>query len=98
LVSDAIDAALHGLPAPEVQKRLTGFLKQIGANLVLDIGPARDLALCEAAAEFLGRCAEDSSSLAAQFTPPFRACMLKVMYSCISQFIYSFNFLNSTEY
>lgn len=49
--------ALHGISASEVQARLTTALRRIGVAAVLDIGVAREMALAEAAEEFMQRCA-----------------------------------------
>ncbi|KAI8476839.1 MAG: iron hydrogenase [Monoraphidium minutum] len=48
-------AALHGLTAADVQARLTTALRRIGAAAVLDTGVGREMALAEAAEEFLAR-------------------------------------------
>ena len=48
-------AALHRLPPPDCAARLATFLRGLGARAVLDVSEARDLALVEAAEEFVGR-------------------------------------------
>ena len=48
-------AALHGLPAAECGASLAAFLRQLGVRAVFDIAAARQLALAEAAAEFVQR-------------------------------------------
>lgn len=48
-------AALHGLPAADCAARLATFLRQLGVRAVFDIAAARQLALAEAAAEFVQR-------------------------------------------
>lgn len=53
--SRAALAALHGLPPAAAQARLTAFLKALGVRTVLDAAAGRDLALLEAAAEFVAR-------------------------------------------
>ncbi|KAK9826721.1 hypothetical protein WJX81_001163 [Elliptochloris bilobata] len=53
--SRAALAALHGLPPAAAQARLAAFLKALGVRMVLDASAGRDLALLEAAAEFVAR-------------------------------------------
>lgn len=53
--SRAALAAFYGLPPGQAQRRLAGFLKGLGVRAVLDAGAGRDLALLEAAAEFVER-------------------------------------------
>lgn len=48
-------AALHGLSAADCAARLATFLRRLGARAVFDIAAARQLALAEAAAEFVQR-------------------------------------------
>ena len=48
-------AALHGLSAADCAARLATFLRCLGARAVFDIAAARQLALAEAAAEFVQR-------------------------------------------
>ncbi len=49
-------AAVHGITPMEVQARLTAFFKSLGVAAVLDIADAREVALSEAAQEFVDRC------------------------------------------
>jgi hypothetical protein len=53
--SRAALAAAHGLGPAAAQARLAAFLKSLGAAAVLDAAAGRDLALLEAAAEFVQR-------------------------------------------
>ena len=53
--SRAALAAAHGLGPAAAQARLSAFLKSLGAAAVLDAAAGRDLALLEAAAEFVQR-------------------------------------------
>lgn len=53
--SRAALAAYHGVPPAEALRRLTGFFKGLGVRAVLDTNTGRDLALLEAAAEFIER-------------------------------------------
>ena len=48
-------AALHGLAAADCAARLATFLRRLGARAVFDIAAAWQLALAEAAAEFVQR-------------------------------------------
>jgi len=48
-------AALHGVPAWQVQAKLASLLGSWGAKAVLDVSEARSLALSEAAHEFIER-------------------------------------------
>ena len=48
-------AALHQLPAAECAARLAAFLRRLGVRAVFDIAASRQLALAEAAQEFMQR-------------------------------------------
>ncbi|CAK0781927.1 hypothetical protein CVIRNUC_005508 [Coccomyxa viridis] len=53
--SRAALAAYYGLSSAETMSRLSGFFKGLGVKAVLDTNTGRDIALLEAAAEFLER-------------------------------------------
>ena len=48
-------AARHGLTPAHAQRKLAALFRGLGAAHVLDLGLARDMALLEAAAEFVAR-------------------------------------------
>ena len=48
-------AARHGLTPGQAQRKLAALFRALGAAHVLDLGLARDMALLEAAAEFVAR-------------------------------------------
>jgi iron only hydrogenase large subunit-like protein len=69
--SRAALAAYYGLPPAEALHRLTGFFRGLGVRAVLDTSVGRDLALLEAAAEFVRRYRETHPELAGQLPYSF---------------------------
>lgn len=64
-------AVLHKQSPTETAGRLTQFLKSLGAKLVLDTTSSRDIALLEAAQEFIARYAAKHPELArSQYAAP----------------------------
>ena len=71
-------AVAHSLSPGETARKLAGFLRKLGVKAVVDAGTGRDLALLEAAAEFIQRYKDVHPQSAGK--PQLSDCLIQKLY------------------